>query len=54
MENSVDPDQTAPISDLNLYCLSLSLLKHFSRRQKQTIFDVIGALMVIVQFQLFW
>ena len=33
--NSVDPDQTDPI-DLRLYCLTKRLLKHFSRREKQT------------------
>ena len=34
------------MSDLSLHCLLERLLKHFSRRQKQTIFVVIGALRV--------
>ena len=33
-------------SDLCLHCLTKILLKHFSRRQKQTTFVVIGALKV--------
>ena len=37
----MDPDQTAPI-----HCLLESLLKHFSRQQKQTTFVVIGLLSV--------
>ena len=36
----MNPDQTAPI------CLFERLLKHFSRREKQTNFVVIGALRV--------
>ena len=45
----MDPDQTAPIweqSDLGLHCLLERLLEHFSRRQKQTTFVVIGVLRV--------
>ena len=44
----MDPDQTAPIeqSDLGPHCLSLPLLKHFRRREKQTTFVAIGALRV--------
>ena len=42
--NRVDPDQTAP--DLGPNCLSKRLLKHFSRREKQTTFVAIGALRV--------
>ena len=38
----VDPDQAAPI-----VCLTKRLLKHFSRRRKQTTFVVISALRVI-------
>ena len=41
----MDPDQTAP-NDLGLHCLLKRLLKHFSRRQKQTTFVVIGVLRV--------
>ena len=41
----MDPDQTAPI-DLGLHCLLERLLKHFNRRQKHTIFVVLGALRV--------
>ena len=33
-------------SDLSLHCLLDGLLKHFSRRQKQTTFVVIGVLRV--------
>ena len=46
--NSVDPEQTAPIeqSDLGSHCLPQRLLKHFSRREKQTTFVVIGAFRV--------
>ena len=49
----MDPDQTAPVgvgavlqeqSDLGLHCLTKRLLKHFSSRQKQMTFVVIGAL----------
>ena len=45
----MDPGQTAPQeqSDLNLHCLLERLLKHFSRRQKQTNFVVIGALRLL-------
>ena len=44
----MDPEQTAPIgqSDLGPHCLPLRLLKHFSRREKQTTFVAIGALRV--------
>ena len=35
------------LSDLGLHCLLVRLLKHFSRRQKQTTFVVIGVLRVI-------
>ena len=38
---------------MDLHCLSLKLLKHFSRRHKQTIFDVIGALGLICSFSYF-
>ena len=38
----MDPDQT----DLSIHCLLQRLLKHFSRRKKQTNFVVIGALRV--------
>ena len=41
----MDPDQTA----LSLHCLLERLLKHFSRRQKQSNFIVIGALRVNVK-----
>ena len=46
--NSVDPEQTAPIeqSELGPRFLPLRLLKHFSRREKQTTFVAIGALRV--------
>ena len=44
--NSVDQNQTAPISDLSLHCLLERLLKHFSRRQKLTTFVVIGVLRI--------
>ena len=47
--NSVDPEQTAPIkeqSDLGPHCLPWRLLKHFSRREKQTTFVAIGTLRV--------
>ena len=45
----MNPDHTAPmglqcLSDLSLHCLLERLQKHFSRRQKQTNFVVIGAL----------
>ena len=36
------PDLTAPMSDLGPHFLSQRLVKHFSRQQKQTTFDVIG------------
>ena len=45
-ENSVDPEQTAQQSDLGPHCLPWRLLKHFSRREKQTTFVAIGALRV--------
>ena len=41
--NSDDPDQTAPI-DLGLHCLLERLLKHLSRRQKETTFVMVGVL----------
>ena len=46
----VDPDQTAPTeqSDLGRHFLSKRLLKHFSRRKKQTTFVVIAAFRVNV------
>ena len=34
------------------HCLTKSLLKHFSRRQEQTTFVVIGALRFIVHIEL--
>ena len=40
----MDPGQEQ--SDLGLHCLLERLLKHFSRRQKQTTFVVIGLLSV--------
>ena len=40
----MDPEQTAP--DLGSHCLPKRLLKHFSRREKQTTFVAIGALRV--------
>ena len=40
----MNPYETTPVSDLGLHCLTKRLLKHFSRRQKQTTFVVIGAL----------
>ena len=40
----MDPEQTAP--DLGPHCLPWRLLKHFSRREKQTTFVAIGALRV--------
>ena len=39
----MDPDQQ---SDLGLHCLFERLLKHFSRRQNQATFVVIGVLRV--------
>ena len=43
----MDPDQTAQEqSDLGLHCLLDRRLKHFSRRQKQTTFVVIGVLRI--------
>ena len=45
--NSMDPEQTAPIqSNLGSHCLPYRLIKHFSRREKQTTFVVIGAVRV--------
>ena len=44
--NSEDPDQTAHKSDLDPQRLPERLLKHFSRREKQTTFAVIDALRV--------
>ena len=51
--SSMDPEQTAPIyeqSDLGPqwtpHCLPKRLLKHFSRREKQTTYVGIGALRV--------
>ena len=49
--NSVDPEKTAPIeaicSGSTLFSIEVSkILKHFSRREKQTIFVAIGALRV--------
>ena len=43
----MDPEQTAPEqSDLGPHCLPKRLLKHFSRREKQTTFVAFGALRV--------
>ena len=44
--NSADPDQTAPIGAVwsGSTLFALGLLKHFSRREKQTPFVAIGAL----------
>ena len=53
--NSVDPDQTAPKSDLGPHCLGIcknrfeKFARIFSRRHKQTTFsdaDFLGALRV--------
>ena len=41
---SVDPEEQ---SDLGQHCLPEKLLKHFSRREKQTTFVAISALRVI-------
>ena len=41
----MDPEQTAPMSDLDLHCLYHRGL-HFSRRDKQTTFVAFGALRV--------
>ena len=38
-------------SDLGLHCLLERLLKHFSRRQKQTTFFVIGVLRVNIDLE---
>ena len=40
--NSLDPDQTAPQSDLGLQCLAKRPLKDFSKCRKQANFVVIG------------
>ena len=42
----MNPDQTAPMSDLGPHCLTKRLLKHFCRQQKQTTLGVIDALRV--------
>ena len=42
--NSVDPEQEQ--SDLGSHCLPKKVLKHFSRREKQTTVVAIGALRV--------
>ena len=39
---------------LDLHCLLERLLKHFSRRQKQTTFVVIGVLRVLIIISLFY
>ena len=47
----MDPEQTAPIGAVRSgsTLLPLRLLKHFSRREKQTTFGVIGALSVNIR-----
>ena len=50
----MDPDQTAPMSDLGLHCLLERPLKHLRRRQKHTTFVVIGALRVKVYSSAFY
>ena len=46
----MDPDlDCSNKSNLGLHCLAMRLLKHLSRRQKQTIFVVISTLTVISQ-----
>ena len=46
--NSVDPEQTAPIGAVwsGPTLFAKEVLKHFSRREKQTTFGAIGALRV--------